>query len=100
MTNPTSFWVFILTLKLSSHVVCLYTFAFSHFRGTSAFVKTLLFFPPLQFDSEEQFNCSVKTLLSRLPKQRYLKCICEEIHSLKITKKYVIFDFFLQTWLH
>lgn len=75
-------------------MVCLYTFAFSHFRGTSAFVKTLLFFPPLQFDSEEQFNCSVKTLLSRLPKQRYLKCICEEIHSLKITKKYVIFDFF------
>uniref|UniRef100_A0A3B3VZ75 Eukaryotic translation initiation factor 2 alpha kinase 4 n=1 Tax=Poecilia latipinna TaxID=48699 RepID=A0A3B3VZ75_9TELE len=28
-----------------------------------------------QFDSEEQFNSSVKTLLSRLPKQRYLKSI-------------------------
>uniref|UniRef100_A0A673HAM6 eIF-2-alpha kinase GCN2 n=1 Tax=Sinocyclocheilus rhinocerous TaxID=307959 RepID=A0A673HAM6_9TELE len=28
-----------------------------------------------QFDGEEQFNISVKTLLSRLPKQRYFKCI-------------------------
>lgn len=49
--------------------------------------ETLINFLTLEFDSEEQFNCSVKTLLSRLPKQRYLKCICEEIHSLKITKK-------------
>uniref|UniRef100_A0A3B4ERC7 non-specific serine/threonine protein kinase n=1 Tax=Pundamilia nyererei TaxID=303518 RepID=A0A3B4ERC7_9CICH len=39
------------------------------------------------FDSEEQFNNSVKTLLSRLPKQRYLKAICDEIHHFKITKR-------------
>uniref|UniRef100_A0A8D0CTB9 eIF-2-alpha kinase GCN2 n=1 Tax=Sander lucioperca TaxID=283035 RepID=A0A8D0CTB9_SANLU len=37
---------------------------------------------PIPFDSEEQFNSSVKTLLSRLPKQRYLKSICDEIHHL------------------
>ncbi|KAI4902047.1 hypothetical protein NFI96_033100 [Prochilodus magdalenae] len=40
----------------------------------------------LQFDREEQFNVSVKHLLSRLPKQRYLKSICEEIHRFKIIK--------------
>uniref|UniRef100_A0A7N6FD38 non-specific serine/threonine protein kinase n=1 Tax=Anabas testudineus TaxID=64144 RepID=A0A7N6FD38_ANATE len=39
--------------------------------------------------TEEQFNSSVKTLLSRLPKQRYLKSICEEIHHFKITKRCV-----------
>lgn len=43
------------------------------------------FFP--QFESEDQFNSSVKTLLSRLPKQRYLKSICDEIHHFKITKR-------------
>lgn len=49
--------------------------------------------PPLslslssQFDSEFQFNSSVKTLLSRLPKQRYLKSICDELHRFKIAKK-------------
>lgn len=43
----------------------------------------------LQFESEDQFNSSVKTLLCRLPKQRYLKSICDEIHNFKITKKYV-----------
>uniref|UniRef100_A0A671XE93 eIF-2-alpha kinase GCN2 n=1 Tax=Sparus aurata TaxID=8175 RepID=A0A671XE93_SPAAU len=41
------------------------------------------------FDSEDQFNNSVKTLLTRLPKQRYLKSICEEIHHFKIKKKIV-----------
>lgn len=51
--------------------------------------------PPLsfplssQFDSEFQFNSSVKTLLSRLPKQRYLESICDELHRFKIAKKYV-----------
>uniref|UniRef100_A0A3Q0S793 non-specific serine/threonine protein kinase n=1 Tax=Amphilophus citrinellus TaxID=61819 RepID=A0A3Q0S793_AMPCI len=44
-------------------------------------------FLSFQFDSEEQFNNSVKTLLSRLPKQRYLKAICDEIHHFKITKR-------------
>uniref|UniRef100_A0A8C9RIG0 non-specific serine/threonine protein kinase n=1 Tax=Scleropages formosus TaxID=113540 RepID=A0A8C9RIG0_SCLFO len=43
------------------------------------------------FDGEEQFNVSVKHLLSRLPKQRYLKCICEEIHRFKIAKQYVTY---------
>lgn len=42
-----------------------------------------------QFDSEYQFNNSVKTLLSHLPKQRYLKSICDELHHFKIMKKYV-----------
>uniref|UniRef100_A0A8B9LSI3 non-specific serine/threonine protein kinase n=1 Tax=Astyanax mexicanus TaxID=7994 RepID=A0A8B9LSI3_ASTMX len=37
----------------------------------------------------EQFNISVKHLLSRLPKQRYLKSICEEIHRFKMIKRYV-----------
>uniref|UniRef100_A0A3Q4AEI9 non-specific serine/threonine protein kinase n=1 Tax=Mola mola TaxID=94237 RepID=A0A3Q4AEI9_MOLML len=44
-----------------------------------------------QFDSEHQFDSSVKTLLSRLPKQRYLKSICEELYHFKIVKKYVGF---------
>ncbi|XP_055013276.1 eIF-2-alpha kinase GCN2 isoform X2 [Boleophthalmus pectinirostris] len=52
--------------------------------------ETLICFLSLEFDSEEQFNSSVKTLLSRLPKQRYLKSICEEIHHLKITKKLAV----------
>lgn len=46
-------------------------------------------FSLFQFDNEYQFNDSVKTLLSRLPKQRYLKSICEELHHFKIMKKYV-----------
>lgn len=40
-----------------------------------------------QFDNDYQFNSSVKTLLSRLPKQRYLKSICDELHHFKIIKK-------------
>uniref|UniRef100_A0A3B5RE05 non-specific serine/threonine protein kinase n=1 Tax=Xiphophorus maculatus TaxID=8083 RepID=A0A3B5RE05_XIPMA len=42
------------------------------------------------FDSEEQFNSTVKTLLSRLPKQRYLKSICDEIHHFKIVKRVAV----------
>uniref|UniRef100_A0A8C7M9E7 eIF-2-alpha kinase GCN2 n=1 Tax=Oncorhynchus kisutch TaxID=8019 RepID=A0A8C7M9E7_ONCKI len=38
----------------------------------------------------ESFNISVKHLLSRLPKQRYLKSICEEIHRFKIMKRCVV----------
>ncbi|KAM6961283.1 eIF-2-alpha kinase GCN2 [Aplochiton taeniatus] len=49
--------------------------------------ETLLNFLSLEFDSEEQFNMSVKHLLSRLPKQRYLKSICEEIHRFKMEKR-------------
>ncbi|XP_069574792.1 eIF-2-alpha kinase GCN2 isoform X2 [Brachyistius frenatus] len=49
--------------------------------------ETLINFLSLEFESEEQFNSSVKTLLSHLPKQRYLKSICDEIHHFKITKR-------------
>uniref|UniRef100_A0A3B5AXR9 non-specific serine/threonine protein kinase n=1 Tax=Stegastes partitus TaxID=144197 RepID=A0A3B5AXR9_9TELE len=42
------------------------------------------------YSSEEQFNSSVKTLLSRLPKQRYLKSICDEIHHFKIAKRVAV----------
>uniref|UniRef100_A0A672HFN0 non-specific serine/threonine protein kinase n=1 Tax=Salarias fasciatus TaxID=181472 RepID=A0A672HFN0_SALFA len=52
--------------------------------ANARFIRRLLVF---QFESEDLFNSSVKTLLSRLPKQRYLKSICEEIHHLKITKR-------------
>ncbi|XP_056281578.1 eIF-2-alpha kinase GCN2 isoform X3 [Pseudoliparis swirei] len=52
--------------------------------------ETLVHFLTLEFDNEEQFNSSVKTLLYRLPKQRYLKSICDEIHQLKITKKVAV----------
>ncbi|KAK1894495.1 eIF-2-alpha kinase GCN2 [Dissostichus eleginoides] len=52
--------------------------------------ETLVNFLSLEFDSEEQFNSSVKTLLSRLPKHRYLKSICDEIHHFKITKKLAV----------
>ncbi|KAI4804081.1 hypothetical protein KUCAC02_025723 [Chaenocephalus aceratus] len=52
--------------------------------------ETLVNFLSLEFDSEEQFNSSVKTLLSRLPKQRYLKSICDEIHHFKMTKKLAV----------
>ncbi|XP_029349412.1 eIF-2-alpha kinase GCN2 [Echeneis naucrates] len=52
--------------------------------------ETLINFLSLEFDSEEQFNSSVKTLLSRLPKQRYLKSICDEIHHYKITKRVAV----------
>ncbi|TNM95555.1 hypothetical protein fugu_016638 [Takifugu bimaculatus] len=49
--------------------------------------ETLINFLSLEFDSEFQFDSSVKTLLSRLPKQRYLKSICDELHRFKIAKK-------------
>ncbi|XP_052009423.1 LOW QUALITY PROTEIN: eIF-2-alpha kinase GCN2 [Xyrauchen texanus] len=52
--------------------------------------ETLIYFLSLEFESEEMFNISVKTLLSRLPKQRYLKSICEQIHHLKIYKRVAV----------
>ncbi|TKS86524.1 eIF-2-alpha kinase GCN2 [Collichthys lucidus] len=52
--------------------------------------ETLINFLSLEFESEDQFNSSVKTLLCRLPKQRYLKSICDEIHNFKITKKVAV----------
>uniref|UniRef100_A0AAY5KKV3 eIF-2-alpha kinase GCN2 n=1 Tax=Esox lucius TaxID=8010 RepID=A0AAY5KKV3_ESOLU len=52
--------------------------------------ETLINFLSLEFDEEAQFNMSVKHLLSRLPKQRYLKSICEEIHRFKILKRVAV----------
>ncbi|XP_039525315.1 eIF-2-alpha kinase GCN2 isoform X2 [Pimephales promelas] len=52
--------------------------------------ETLVNFLSLEFEGEEQFNISVKTLLSRLPKQRYLKSICDQIHHLKIYKRIAV----------
>ncbi|CAB1335133.1 unnamed protein product [Coregonus sp. 'balchen'] len=52
--------------------------------------ETLINFLSLEFDGDEQFNISVKHLLSRLPKQRYLKSICEEIHHFKILKRVAV----------
>ncbi|XP_062863394.1 eIF-2-alpha kinase GCN2 [Trichomycterus rosablanca] len=52
--------------------------------------ETLINFLSLEFDGEEQFNISVKHLLSHLPKQRYLKSICEEIHRFKMIKRVAV----------
>ncbi|XP_055719045.1 eIF-2-alpha kinase GCN2 [Salvelinus fontinalis] len=52
--------------------------------------ETLINFLSLEFDGDEPFNISVKHLLSRLPKQRYLKSICEEIHRFKIMKRVAV----------
>ncbi|XP_064182546.1 eIF-2-alpha kinase GCN2 [Anguilla rostrata] len=52
--------------------------------------ETLINFLSLEFDGEEQFNISVKHLLSRLPKQRYLKSICDEVHRFKIVKRVAV----------
>ncbi|XP_056151582.1 eIF-2-alpha kinase GCN2 [Lampris incognitus] len=52
--------------------------------------ETLINFLSLEFDSEDQFNVSVKHLLSHLPKQRYLKSICEQIHHFKLVKRVAV----------
>ncbi|CAL8286275.1 unnamed protein product [Lota lota] len=52
--------------------------------------ETLINFLALEFESEEQFNISVSHLLSRLPKQRYLKSICDEIHRFKMVKRLAV----------
>ncbi|XP_031807936.1 eIF-2-alpha kinase GCN2 isoform X2 [Sarcophilus harrisii] len=50
--------------------------------------ETILQFLALEWDGDEQaFNTTVKQLLSRLPKQRYLKLVCDEIYNIKIEKK-------------
>ncbi|KAF6351176.1 eukaryotic translation initiation factor 2 alpha kinase 4 [Rhinolophus ferrumequinum] len=49
---------------------------------------TILQFLSLEWDADEQaFNTTVKQLLSRLPKQRYLKLVCDEIYNIKVEKK-------------
>ncbi|KAJ8290413.1 hypothetical protein GJAV_G00012550 [Gymnothorax javanicus] len=52
--------------------------------------ETLINLLSLEFDGEEQFNASVKHLLSRQPKQRYLKAICDEVHRFKIVKRVAV----------
>ncbi|XP_058843399.1 eIF-2-alpha kinase GCN2-like isoform X1 [Acipenser ruthenus] len=53
--------------------------------------EMLIHFLTLEYDGDEQlFYASVKQLLSRLPKQRYLKSICEEIHQFKIVKRVAV----------
>ncbi len=88
--------------KFSSYILYICT----HWLSVSDMIPeclTLLLFVS-QFDGEEQFNISVKTLLSRLPKQRYLKSICEEIYHLKISKRcfssvfQTCMTFFSGTW--
>ncbi|XP_073495017.1 eIF-2-alpha kinase GCN2 isoform X1 [Phyllobates terribilis] len=41
----------------------------------------------LEFTDEQAFNASVKQLMSKLPKQRYLKQIFDEINTIKIEKR-------------
>ncbi|XP_006831844.1 PREDICTED: eukaryotic translation initiation factor 2-alpha kinase 4 [Chrysochloris asiatica] len=49
---------------------------------------TIVQFLSLEWDADEQaFNTSVKQLLSHLPKQRYLKLVCDEIYNIKVEKK-------------
>ncbi|XP_023658138.1 eIF-2-alpha kinase GCN2 isoform X1 [Paramormyrops kingsleyae] len=52
--------------------------------------ETVINFLSLEFDGEEAFNISVKNLLSRLPKQRYLKSICDEIHRFKMMQRVAV----------
>ncbi|XP_064426761.1 eIF-2-alpha kinase GCN2 isoform X7 [Mirounga angustirostris] len=50
--------------------------------------ETILQFLSLEWDADAQaFNTTVKQLLSRLPKQRYLKLVCDEIYKIKVEKK-------------
>ncbi|XP_062973789.1 eIF-2-alpha kinase GCN2 [Elgaria multicarinata webbii] len=50
--------------------------------------EALIHFLLLECDADEQtFYTTVKQLMSRLPKQRYLKLICDEIYSMKIEKR-------------
>ncbi|XP_006778231.1 PREDICTED: eukaryotic translation initiation factor 2-alpha kinase 4 [Myotis davidii] len=50
--------------------------------------ETILQCLSLEWDADEQaFNTTVKQLLSRLPKQRYLKVVCDEIYNIKVGKK-------------
>ncbi|KAH0620584.1 hypothetical protein JD844_021211 [Phrynosoma platyrhinos] len=50
--------------------------------------ETIIHFLSLECDADEQtFYTTVKQLMSRLPKQRYLKLVCDEIYSIKIEKR-------------
>nr|XP_056707847.1 eIF-2-alpha kinase GCN2 [Euleptes europaea] len=50
--------------------------------------ETIIHFLSLECDADEQtFYMTVKQLMSRLPKQRYLKSVCDEIYNIKIEKR-------------
>ncbi|XP_043929768.1 eIF-2-alpha kinase GCN2 isoform X2 [Protopterus annectens] len=50
--------------------------------------ETVIHFLTLEFDGDnDQFYSSVKQLMAKLPKQRYLKSVCDEIYNLKMVKK-------------
>nr|XP_033809126.1 eIF-2-alpha kinase GCN2 [Geotrypetes seraphini] len=50
--------------------------------------ETILNFMSLECDGDEQtFYATVKQLMSRLPKQRYLKSVCDEIYKIKMEKR-------------
>uniref|UniRef100_A0A8C6VKJ1 eIF-2-alpha kinase GCN2 n=1 Tax=Naja naja TaxID=35670 RepID=A0A8C6VKJ1_NAJNA len=48
--------------------------------------ETIIQFLSLEFD-DQSFYTTVKQLMSRLPKQRYIKQVCDEIYTIKIEKK-------------
>ncbi|XP_053138825.1 eIF-2-alpha kinase GCN2 [Hemicordylus capensis] len=50
--------------------------------------ETIIHLLSLECDADEQaFYTTVKQLMSRLPKQRYLKSVCDEIYNIKIEKR-------------
>ncbi|ETE69773.1 Eukaryotic translation initiation factor 2-alpha kinase 4, partial [Ophiophagus hannah] len=49
--------------------------------------ETIIHFLSLEFD-DQSFYTTVKQLMSRLPKQRYIKQVCDEIYTIKIEKNY------------
>ncbi|XP_061467441.1 eIF-2-alpha kinase GCN2 [Rhineura floridana] len=50
--------------------------------------ETIVHFLSLECDADDQtFYTTVKQLMSRLPKQRYIELICDEIYNIKIKKR-------------
>ncbi|XP_077179044.1 eIF-2-alpha kinase GCN2 isoform X2 [Paroedura picta] len=50
--------------------------------------ETIRHFLSLECDADEQtFYMTVKELMSRLPKQKYLESVCDEIYNIKIRKR-------------
>ncbi|XP_075783194.1 eIF-2-alpha kinase GCN2 isoform X2 [Pelodiscus sinensis] len=49
--------------------------------------ETITHFLSLEYDDEQAFYATERQLMSRLPKQRYLKTICDEIYNIKIEKR-------------
>ncbi|XP_006275944.1 eIF-2-alpha kinase GCN2 [Alligator mississippiensis] len=50
--------------------------------------ETIMHFFSLEYDGDEQsFYATVKQLMSRLPKQKYLQAVCDEIYNIKVEKR-------------